>query len=416
MRIGRTRLVSPQERACNESCCRIFLWIVILLLVIGLFSLEYDWRVKNEAYSEVRGNVISLKDNIIPGSAVGRLVFVTSNNILAGSRVDHDFKLEAAGAIKLRRVTEYCQWVEHRTTSEDEEGNKYVTYSYTLGWSPSLIPSILYDQPFRHNNPQRDPYPSSEWVAPTIGVGNYKVREHLVEKISGYQTIYYPREQAELFMSSHASIEDGFKPIGNGYFYSPYAESTGSFVARFAGMFLEGSLDVQLGDFFATCTAGDIRVHYEQIAPTSLSVIGKLVDSQGTLDLFTTKSNYQLGLIQPGIAMDEDEMFDKDLYENLKFLVIFRFFICLILGNILVYYLTPPHMIPEIRCMEGSFLASVIFTLAYVCVHGIGALFFSLNEYRWVTFITIVLSMVWIRHFSIHGFNIGNNLFVKRRS
>jgi hypothetical protein len=49
-----------------------------------------------------------------------------------------------------------------------------------------------------------------------------------------------------------------FTSIGAGYFYSSYDESNLGFVARLAGMALEGSLDIQLGELFSTCTAGNL--------------------------------------------------------------------------------------------------------------------------------------------------------------
>lgn len=116
-----------------------------------------------------------------------------------------------------------------------------------------------------------------------------------------------------------------FRPIGGGYFYSPYQQGTGTFVARLFGMVLEGSFNFQLGDLFSSCNAGkmflqhlinnvgDIRVHYEIVDPTQLSVIGKQLDEKGGLGLYEAVNGFQVGIAYGGIH-GAQELFDKDLY------------------------------------------------------------------------------------------------------
>jgi hypothetical protein len=55
------------------------------------------------------------------------------------------------------------------------------------GWHSHQIPSILFDQPFHHHNPQRDPVPAAEVVANKASMGEYTLTRPLIERISAYE-------------------------------------------------------------------------------------------------------------------------------------------------------------------------------------------------------------------------------------
>eukprot|EP01126_Amoeba_proteus_P039319 TRINITY_DN413_c0_g1_i6.p1 TRINITY_DN413_c0_g1~~TRINITY_DN413_c0_g1_i6.p1 ORF type:complete len:180 (-),score=24.74 TRINITY_DN413_c0_g1_i6:961-1500(-) len=159
----------------------------------------------------------------------------------------------------MKRVTEYCQWQEYSTEKKDERGNRYRSYYYTKGWHSRIIPSLLFNQPFRHNNPQRNPFPSTETVAYYANAGQYKITQPVLERLQGYRWLYYDKDGLVNFGSSTAARLPGgeeFKPVGGGYFYSSYQQATSVLVARMVGMFFENSFNLQLGDLFSTCNAG----------------------------------------------------------------------------------------------------------------------------------------------------------------
>jgi len=104
----------------------------------------------------------------------------------------------------------------------------------------------------------------------------------LLEQASvAWRPILYDVQALRSVGASPAATVHRFNPIGNGYFYSAYEESmfevpllsssshssssssssSSAFsypqrVAKFAGMAMEGSMDIQLADFFQECTAG----------------------------------------------------------------------------------------------------------------------------------------------------------------
>lgn len=100
------------------------------------------------------------------------MVHLSSSEIKSNKElIDPDFSLSFRDSLRLKRVTEYCQWVETYvdTTHEDSRGNKHTirTYYYSKMWSPIKINSLLFDQPFAHHNPQRDPFPTYSLTTPS---------------------------------------------------------------------------------------------------------------------------------------------------------------------------------------------------------------------------------------------------------
>lgn len=85
----------------------------------------------------------------------------------------------------MERVTEYCQWEQHYTESKDDEGDTLRTYYYVKLWRTRPIISVLFDQPFHHHNPQRDPAPSLTKVTPHVGVNDFVIDTKLVSKMDG---------------------------------------------------------------------------------------------------------------------------------------------------------------------------------------------------------------------------------------
>ena len=82
-----------------------------------------------------------------------------------------------------KRVTEYCQWAEiqHQrcetctrsvsgkdgsSRTESYRCNCVTSYQYIKQkWRSYRIQSAFFNQPFNHNNPQRDPFPSMEFAS-----------------------------------------------------------------------------------------------------------------------------------------------------------------------------------------------------------------------------------------------------------
>jgi hypothetical protein len=248
----------------------------------------------------------------------GRLVYVNSTSPVVPTTppVDVDFNLRFPAGVRVQRSTEYCQWQEFSHESEDEDGNKARTYSYILGWHSMPIPSFYFDQPFAHNNPQRDPAPATEWVADAAKMGSFTLDKTLLQYAQPLEAADFAANGPALqqFSQSVAARQHGFKYIGQGYFYSPYQADATEWL-RIAGMALEGSLlDYQLGDLFKRCTPGDVRVSYSQVALPTASVIAEHYPGS-RLGLHKTSNQYELGLVHKGL-LTPNELFAVRMSQN----------------------------------------------------------------------------------------------------
>eukprot|EP00038_Savillea_parva_P031520 m.87486 g.87486 ORF g.87486 m.87486 type:complete len:464 (-) comp9703_c0_seq2:1742-3133(-) len=290
---------------------------VLVGVAYGLYHAEYFYKHLSLACTELDDQVLHL-DNLEAlspaglGQHTGHPVHFVSN--WTGSAHDDAFGIRLDHALRLKRETEYCQWQEWATesceTCDDGEGgtrscNCVTTYHYDKGWRSHTIPSLLFDQPFNHMNPQRDPYPSASILADNVQVGGGARLEpellanlraptrkvfftpRTVEVQSWFFKDAAPRNEGVSairdFLSTPAYINDNFLYTNHdGWFFSPYERGSMESAFRRLGQFLEGSLlDFQIGDLFSSCTAGDIRVRYRVADPREISVVGT-VHGDGT--------------------------------------------------------------------------------------------------------------------------------------
>jgi hypothetical protein len=222
------------------------------------------------------------------------------------------------------------------TSEESYECNCVTSYSYYKTWFPYLISSFMFDQPGAHHNPQRNPLPASKfYIDKPLEVSvveeqyNYDDHKHtqasgskpattsttakvmlppslfhnlqlpkrkinwvrggvpnppgffakLFSRIRGVDTTRYdPLQELAGTESSKASLEHQFVYVGEGgYFFSPYESTNYGKLLNLFVQYMEGSLlDWQLGDLMPSCTAGDIRIHYQVQDPSEISVLAQV--------------------------------------------------------------------------------------------------------------------------------------------
>lgn len=114
------------------------------------------------------------------------MVGLQSTGPLKSTATDPAFGVAVNGALALKRTTEYCQWQEFASqhcetcsrTVRGKDGSSstesyschcVTEYSYVKSWLKYRVPSVLFDQPAAHYNPQRDPWPSVPVVPAAVG-------------------------------------------------------------------------------------------------------------------------------------------------------------------------------------------------------------------------------------------------------
>lgn len=350
MRVGRSHVLwRGGGGSCWNGCACVMLALLLGTLAVVVpwfaFSCERERFLMTAAFEEIHHHIQQLPSDMHPSAVdVDHVVHFQSSNIVPSTTLqDPDLGVTVPKALALRREVEYCQWQELirdevRSASGGPPGEREETvvrtYYYVKGWHSHRIPSLFFDQPFHHNNPQRDPLPSQEWRVPSAKAGHFVLPSALLDRMSSYSTLQVQIDTSNAvdakveqhgdtvivplsdLVNSVASQQHGFKYVGDGYFYSPYEASAMETVSRIAGSFLEGSLfDFQLGDLFSVCNAGDIRIRFSSISPSTISVLAEQQDEQGNLGLHTTSRGYHVGSIHVGKHTSR-QMMDEEIRQN----------------------------------------------------------------------------------------------------
>ena len=349
-----------QQSRVGRLCALIgtFLLVLIpLLLYIHVENQRFKTYIALTEISNSRVVELPTDDNVLvkPGDIVhgsSRKITSTVTDPALGMTIDN--------ALTLNRNTEYCQWREIRREScrrcsrtvRNEDGTRdsqnyecdcTVQYDYVKGWQPYLINCFLFDQPAAHYNPQRDPLPSSYFVAQDASViftnanGNVsKARlssDLLLSRVRGATTRavnwvyngipkppplwlrwipdrsrYEDLSSLEYLIRFVPSLDERFTYVGDGYFFSSHETSKMEKLMQVFGEYLEGTLfDWQFGDIFPSCTAGDIRIKYTVQDPQTVSVLGEVGSTSSGSEIClqpitSTSNDLKVGFVREGIV------------------------------------------------------------------------------------------------------------------
>jgi hypothetical protein len=297
--------------------------VVLVLVAIGGAIAALMFRHEYREYVAARESVVVQEAGPEPSpyhaGSVVHMAVEPAGVRPQRSAYDPGFGLTATGAFTLQREAQFCQWVQTHVdhTTKHSDGTETVTrtYYYSKQWVPTPLISLGYDQPAAHHNPLRNPYPSGtvDQVDVTLNSG-FTLPAPLAAsvRVEEAPVLHWRPEHLGQFITSPAVAHEKFFYTGNnGWFYSKHEPSTAENMFRTAMMFAEGTLlDFQIGDLFATCTAGDVRVRYRAKLPSGgVSVVAQQVDASGLLGTFRPpQSSKDMALVHEGIH-DADTMF-----------------------------------------------------------------------------------------------------------
>ena len=245
IRRGRTVTLSPAQARANDACGRLLLTFIIGLFLIaapiGLLWAEHEQWEMHMASEEAKESAISVvAEAPVSHMNVGSLLHVSTRDVRTDETlVDKDFSLEAPpNALRLKRKSEYCQWMEHTSERKNRHGEVERTYWYTKSWMSHPVPSLFFDQPFRYNNPQRTPFANGVLDVSEAQLGSYTVGPRLIDSLPVVEPLRveaFPEALGSSQLSLAASGHN-FRYVGDGYFYSPYEESNASWFERYASL------------------------------------------------------------------------------------------------------------------------------------------------------------------------------------
>ena len=189
------------------------------------------------ALTEAAANVRAIQADRIDSANDGQLVHL--EGMATTSETVHDPDLGvSAPAIALRRTAEMYQWQEHSSLNK-VNGRWITTYSYEKVWSELLLDSRGFHNT-SYNNPDSMPYATETWTAQTVTLGAYQVSASLVKQMGNFQPLLV--EQVTGGIDRKIQLWEGGVYVGN----NP-----------------------------ASPEIGDLRLHYDRVTPTTVSVISR---------------------------------------------------------------------------------------------------------------------------------------------
>lgn len=301
-------------------------WLkALIFLLIGGFAstvvtnIERSLFEKNLFYPLIGKNLIEVSDaDQLEASALqGKMIHLNAPDLVApDAPTDPLFHIGGFDrSVRLKRNVEFCEWREYSTEhchkegrGDDEREVCSRTYYYTKDWRSNQQTSMLFDQPFGHQNPSRpelmgmlrnsggDAYNGGAiFNAPNVFAahrgspdGLLQLDQRFVNNFDWFKPRMTPspRMLTEFNNESPVAARQGEQPtesnpvfryIGGGYFLSPYSPGMAWQVLRGLGMAWDGSLlDFQIADLFSKCEAGDVRVSFDVLEAGPISVIGRL--------------------------------------------------------------------------------------------------------------------------------------------
>lgn len=355
-----------------------------VLLFLASFPLLF-WNegraVQTEkSLEEGTKSVVSVEADKVDSANEGKLVHITAKAATDETPTDPDFGVTAPRDIRLVRTVEMYQNKEeaHTETKKNLGGSETTTttYTYTPGWYKDLQNSSNFHEP-GHQNPSAMPFRSDAWQAKKVTAGAFVLPADLVNQIKDAKDL--PVAGPADAGAPKTSAKDKEAPKGPA---DAQKDGPAAAVAKTAVPVKEG-YQVFQGHFYkgedpSGPAIGDVRVSYQVVEPTEVSVIAKQTGSSFTP--YQAHAGDQIAMLVTG-AHDAASMFQQAEESNKMLTWILRVvgFALMAFGLFLV--MSPLSVLGDVVPFIGNMVGAL---LAFVA--GLIALAFSL----------ITISIAWL--------------------
>jgi hypothetical protein len=254
--------------------------LLLIPLSVGLLFWNEGRAVKTaRSLAEGAEAVESVTSDSVDPTNQGKLVHVTGRLEIDTDLSDPVFGVTAQ-AVKLERKVEMFQWQEQsRRETRDRIGGgqeTITTYTYNTGWSDRPIDSSRFAEPTaeRQNPPMR--FESETQVADRATLGAFALGRDLLARLSGSQSWPVTSEAEE-------SIKQAAGPTAQ-----------------------VNAGQIYIGQNPGAPAVGDLRIAFEVVRPTDVSVVG--AQSGSTFQSYPTGAGRPILMISEG-TQTADEMF-----------------------------------------------------------------------------------------------------------
>ena len=260
-------------------------------------------------------------------------------------------------ALKLSRQVEMYQWKEtSRSETRNNTGGSQETttsYDYEQVWSASLISSSGFKVSEGHQNPASMPYSSDTWNAQEVSLGAYTLSDSLSSKVNNWQPLSLSEtDLAGIAQQANVAVEPS-----NDWVYLNYAGSS------------------------ASPAIGDVRIRYEIVPDTTVSVIAQQEGS--SFKAFQSRHGSSINMLSIG-EKTPAEMFEAAEKANVAMTWGLRVLGFLMMAGGLGMVLAPLVILADVLPFLGNMLRAGSRLIA-----GVLAFFFA--------FITIAIAWIAVR-------------------
>lgn len=257
----------------------------IILFAAAIFLLWWnEARAVKVAKGLTEGSktVVSVSAEKILPDHEGKLVHTSGPLTSEETLYDEVFAVSAPKAIKLRRQVEMYQWVEEASTQTEKKlgGSEEAktTYTYKKTWVPRAVDSQSFQKPAGHENPGSLPYEAKTHQASEVKLQAFKLSNGLMGQLTQWRDL--PAKETDLAnlppeLRNRAQVVDG---------------------------------KIFIGDNSAQPKVGDLRVSFQKVDPSEVSVIA--VQTGSTFKPFTTQQGTAIEMLNLG-QVEAAKMFEQ---------------------------------------------------------------------------------------------------------
>ncbi|MCE5290008.1 MAG: TMEM43 family protein [Nocardiaceae bacterium] len=346
--------------------------------VIGLFWNEGRSVQTEKSLDEGARAFFAVPDSALDDRNNGKLVYFTGPLNLHGEATDPVFGVSFP-AVKLIRIVQMYQWVEEKKSETHDRlggGQETVTtYTYRTEWDDDVHDSSRFNDKSGHQNPPKR-FDNETNIVPGANVGAFALGPNVLTKLDGSEQLPMVTNLADQIIAV-----------------------TGP-PARVDGR------DVYVGADPGNPRVGDLRISFEVVQASSVSVIGK--QSAGSVTDYQTKAGDRLLLIEKG-SQTPAAMFEKAHSDNRVLTWILRGVGLLVMFVGFVMLLFPlPTLVSFIPIMgKAAGFGVMLIALVLTAVLGTSAIALAWFFYR---------PLVSIGLLALVGAAVGGLIYLRRRA
>lgn len=320
---------------------------VILVVIAFPFLFWNEGRAvkRYKALKEGASVVISVPVDSVDQLNNGKLIHMMGETETDAILNDPIFEV-SENAIHLKRQVEMYQWQENvKSDTKNKVGGgteTTKTYSYEKVWSNKLINSGEFKRAQDHQNPEAIPFKSAHYTADRVKLGAFVLSSSLIHEINNFTPLNIANETIPSALGENARIHD------SGFY---------------------------IGTNPASPQIGDVRVRFEAVKPTLISLIAK--QNENSFEPYRTSAGGMVELLEIG-AHSAAEMFEHAQQANRMLTWALRFagFLMFFLGFGLIF--KPLSVVADVLPIMGriveagtgliAFLVSVTLSLVVIAI------------------------------------------------